>query len=216
MKSFSSQLYFVLDPAHCGTRDPVDLASAAIAGGVDTIQLRVKGLSDRDTFAIGQKLASVCRRENVLFLINDRIDMAMALKADGVHLGQDDLSPDIARRLLGDEAIIGLTVRDTAELQAVDRQLVQYLGIGGVFATTTKNNARQPIGLSGLQHLVSLAGDLPAVAIAGINASNAGEVIATGVGGIAVVSAIAGADDPEAAASALCRIIEEAKRSMQA
>ena len=118
--------------------------------------------------------------------------------------------------MLGDEAIIGLTVRDTAELQAVDRQLVQYLGIGGVFVTTTKNNARQPIGLSGLQHLVSLAGDLPAVAIAGINASNAGEVIATGVGGIAVVSAIASADDPEAAASALCRIIEEAKRSMQA
>jgi thiamine-phosphate pyrophosphorylase len=151
---------------------------------------------------------------SIPLLINDRIDVALAASADGVHVGQDDMSVEDARRLLGPNAIIGLSIKTLAQAEAAPVDLLNYVGIGGVFATTSKDNPDPPIGVDGLTRIASVfrrrAPKLPLCAIAGIDASNAGSAITAGVDGIAVISALSLAASPTDAARALRGIVDAA------
>jgi thiamine-phosphate pyrophosphorylase len=148
----------------------------------------------------------------VPFVVNDRVDVAMAAGADGVHLGQDDMAIEDARRLLGSNAIIGLSVKSVEEAEAARLDLVDYVGSGGVYATSSKQQKNVPIGPAGLTRIIAVlrrrAPDLPVCGIAGIDASNAAEVIAAGADGVAVISAVSLAPSPETAARQLREIVD--------
>lgn len=178
-------------------------ALLAVRGGADTIQYRTKRGDDmRRIIAEGLEVRNVCRRYGVTFLVNDRVDLCMALDADGVHLGKEDMPVETARRLLGSRRIIGATVRNTQDLLAAERASADYVGCGPVFATSTKDLPVEPLGIEGLRR-VAAAARIPVIAIAGITPENAADVIRAGVHGAAVVGAVVRADDPEAAARLL-------------
>jgi thiamine-phosphate pyrophosphorylase len=208
-------LYVLVDPARAIGRPLADVAAAAARGGATLIQLRDKSGQTRtlveEATAIKRSLAG----SGVPILVNDRVDVALAAGADGVHLGRDDLTPVVARRLLGPRAIIGATVRAEADVAALAPGAIDYVCIGGVFATASKDNPDPPIGVHGLAHLARLvrehAPGLPVGAIAGIDEGNAAEVMRAGADGIAVVSAVTTASDPEAAARRLRAIVDGAR-----
>jgi thiamine-phosphate pyrophosphorylase len=148
------------------------------------------------------RLKALLEPRGVPLIVNDRIDVALAARADGVHLGQDDMPPVIARRLAGEDLLIGLSVSDRVEADTADPETVDYVGIGSVFPTGTKADAGEAIGPAFAGELRRLVG-LPSVAIGGVNAASAGELRGSGIEGLAVVSAICAADDPKAAAEQL-------------
>jgi thiamine-phosphate diphosphorylase len=197
------RLYLVADPEHC-RGDLVSTVEAAIAGGVSMVQLRAKWLSDLERFNLATKIRSVCRGHNVQYLVNDRIDIALAVGADGVHLGVSDLPIEAARSISGSGFIIGYSPESNDQLRSAVNRGADYLGIGPVFGTATKADAGSALGLEELANRVRLGG-LPAVGIGGINSGNAESVINAGAAGVAVVSAILGADDPTSAARQLSR-----------
>lgn len=204
------RLYLVLGPDDCA--DPAETAAAAVAGGVTLVQLRAKQASSREFLALARRTLDALAGSGVPLLINDRVDIALAAGAAGVHIGQDDLPAAEARRLLGRDAIIGLTVRSRAEAEAAPLELLDYVSIGGVFATRSKDNPDPPIGLRGLAEIAALLrrrGNLPLCGIAGIGADRAGAVLGAGVDGIAVVSAITAAADPVQAARELRALLPE-------
>ncbi|MCH7941626.1 MAG: thiamine phosphate synthase [Proteobacteria bacterium] len=209
-QSFDLSLYLVIGPDHCAGRDMADVAEAAVRGGAGMVQLRDKASSTRIRIDDARRLAARLTPLGVPLLINDRVDVALAAGADGVHLGQSDMDPTDARRLLGDSAIIGVTVHSLDEALCVPLEQVDYVSIGGVFATASKNNPNPPIDVTGLAEIAVLF-ELPVVAIAGITRDNAAAVIAAGVGGIAVISAVCAAPDPRAAAADLRAIVDGAK-----
>lgn len=208
-------VYAVLDPAGCRGRSPVDVAAAAAHGGATLVQLRAKAAGGRAFVDLARAVKAALAPLGVPLVINDRADVAFAAGADGVHVGQDDLPPEEARRMLGTEAIVGLTVRSEAEAAALPAGAADYAGIGGVFATTSKTNANPPIGLDGLARIAGAlrlrAPGLGLCAIAGVHHGNAREVVRAGVDGVAVVSALFGADDVRAAAARLAAVVREAK-----
>ena len=210
---FNPKLYLIIGAAHCADQDPAALAAQAVRGGVTLVQLREKELSTRAFFQQAQALQNALAPLGVPLLINDRIDIALAARAAGVHIGQDDLPAAEARRVLGPDAIIGLTARSMAEAEAAPLELLDYISIGGVFATSSKNNTDAPIGLDGLcaiaQRLRAKT-KLPLTAIAGIDHRNAAEVIRAGVDGVAVISAICAAESPQNAARELSTLIDQA------
>ena len=209
-QSFDLSLYLVIGPDDCAGRDMADVAEAAAQGGAGMVQLRDKASSTRIRIDDARRLAARLTPLGVPLLINDRVDVALAAGADGVHLGQSDMDPTDARRLLGDSAIIGVTVHSLDEALSVPLEQVDYVSIGGVFATASKNNPNPPIDVTGLAEIAVLF-DLPVVAIAGISRDNAAAVIAAGVAGIAVISAVCAAPDPRAAAADLRAIVDGAK-----
>ena len=209
-QSFDLSLYLVIGPDDCAGRDMADVAEAAAQGGAGMVQLRDKASSTRIRIDDARRLAARLTPLGVPLLINDRVDVALAAGADGVHLGQSDMDPTDARRLLGDSAIIGVTVHSLDEALGVPLEQVDYVSIGGVFATASKNNPNPPIDVTGLAEIAVLF-DLPVVAIAGISRDNAAAVIAAGVAGIAVISAVCAAPDPRAAAADLRAIVDGAK-----
>lgn len=198
-------LYLVTDTRLCVERGVVGTAMLAVHNGATAVQLRDPDATARDLVDVGQRLRAALAGTGVPVLVDDRADIAFAIGADGVHVGQDDLPATAARALLGRSVYIGLSVR-TAEQAAAAARLpahtVDYLGIGPVFAQTTKPGAGAAIGLDALAGVVA-ATTLPTVAIGGITADNAAAVRAAGVSGIAVVSAICGQPDPAAATRAL-------------
>ena len=195
------RLYLVADPDLI-YGELVDVVIAAIGGGVTCVQLRVKSLNDREFEQLGTRVSAVCQERGVLFLVNDRVDIAMAAGADGVHLGVDDLSIEAARRLGGDEFVIGYSPESDEQAVEAGARGASYLGVGPVFGTTSKNDAGAAIGLEALQRRARLS-HVPTVGIGGITASNAGRVLATGAVGVAVMSAILRAADPSRAAEEL-------------
>lgn len=204
------RLYLVLGPDDCA--DPAAVAAVAVVGGVTLVQLRAKQASSREFLALARNMLTALDGSGVPLLINDRVDIALAAGAAGVHIGQDDLPAAETRRLLGKDAIIGLTVRSRTEAEAAPLELLDYVSIGGVFATRSKDNPDPPIGLRGLVEIAALLrrrGDLPLCAIAGIDANKAGAVLGAGVDGIAVVSAVTAAADPAQAARALRALLPE-------
>ncbi len=209
-QSFDLSLYLVIGPDHCAGRPMADVAEAAVRGGAGIVQLRDKTSSTGRQIDDARELKARLTPHHVPLLINDRVDVALAAGADGVHLGQSDMDPSDARRLLGTSAIIGVTVHTLDEARLVPCNQVDYVSIGGVFATTSKNNPNPPIDVTGCAEIAALF-DLPLVAIAGITADNAASVIAAGVDGIAVISAVCAASDPSAAAADLHAIVHGAK-----
>jgi thiamine-phosphate pyrophosphorylase len=189
-----------------GERDLVDVVRAAIRGGATAIQLRDKGASTRDQIELGCALLAVTRPAGVPLIVNDRIDVALGIDADGAHVGQDDMPAPLARRLLGPERILGVSAGTVEEALQAQRDGADYLGTGDVYGTPTKADAGVPIGVDGLAEVVR-AVSIPVVAIGGIKPDNAAAAIQAGAAGIAVISAVIGAADPEAAARKLREIV---------
>ncbi len=201
------RLYLVTDRELSVGRDIEDVVLEAVRGGVTMVQLREKTLPTRPFVESARRLKAVLAPLGITLIINDRVDIALASGADGVHIGQEDMPYLDARRLLGPEAIIGLSVENpeqAAEAEALD---VDYLGVSPVFVTPTKSELETQWGLEGLQQL-RLKSQKTLVAIGGIGPRNAAGVLEAGADGLAVVSAICSAPDPRAAAADLRRIIE--------
>ncbi|MDO6673753.1 thiamine phosphate synthase [Cobetia amphilecti] len=197
--SLDLSLYLVTDPALCAERGLEATVMAAVRGGVSVVQLRDKHASDEEMIAQAIRLKALLDEYEVPLIINDRIEVALASGADGLHIGQSDGDPIEARRRLGEDALIGLSVQTLEQLKAVDVERIDYLGLGPVYATPTKPDHAAPLGIEGLTQLVR-SSPLPTVAIGGISLANAGEVMTSGTDGLAVVSALCSAEDPAAAA----------------
>ncbi len=197
------QLYLVADPEHCNG-DVVSAVTAAIAGGVTMVQLRAKRLSDSRYLELARQVQRACSAQDVAFIVNDRIDIALAAGANGVHLGVDDLPIEAARSIGGPGFLIGYSPETIRDLESAAARGADYLGIGPVFGTATKVDAGSALGLDEFAARVRIGG-LPVVGIGGINAGNARSVLAAGADGVAVVSAILGSADPEGAARQLSR-----------
>lgn len=202
MKRSQLSLYLVTDRAAAGGRSIADVVAGAVRGGVTMVQLREKSLCTRDFIEEARTVRKILAPLGIPLIINDRVDVALASDADGVHLGQSDMSPEDARRLLGPEKIIGLSVENVDQVVPANALDVDYIGISPVFSTPTKTDTASPFGLEGLREAVR-ASVHPTVAIGGMNAGCATEVMRAGADGIAVVSAIMAAESPEAAAREL-------------
>ena len=200
------RLYLVTDRGLSMGRDMVDIVREAVAGGVTMVQLREKDCPMRDFVALGRELVALLRPLGVPLIINDRVDVALACDADGVHIGQSDMPFDIARRLLGPDRIIGLSVESMDDIVAANALDVDYVGVSPVFATSTKTDTARPFGLDGLREAVRLSVH-PTVAIGGMNARTAADVMACGTDGIAVVSAIVSAESTREAARELIDLL---------
>lgn len=210
-KQLDLSLYLVTDRQLAGQRDLADLIQKAIAGGVTVIQLREKDLPAREFYELALKIKQSIP-PGIPLIINDRLDIALASGADGLHLGQSDLPAAVARQCLGPEAIIGLSAENLDQLKEASRLPVDYLAISPVFPTPTKTDTGPAWGLNGLKTARQLT-TLPLVGIGGINEAKAAAVIKAGADGVAVVSAICSSPDPEEAARRLKKIILEAKKT---
>lgn len=197
-------LYLVTDRSLSQGRSTVDVVRAAIRGGVTCVQLREKQCSTRtfleEAWAVRRLLDELEAR--IPLIVNDRIDIALAIGADGVHLGQTDMPISDARRLAGSLLTIGISAESVADAIRAEAEGADYIGVSPVFATPTKNDTAPPLGLVGLR-AIRAAVSLPVVGIGGIKAENAAEIIRAGADGVAVVSAIVSAPCPERAAAAL-------------
>ena len=211
-RSLDLSLYLVTDRKLAGPRNLLEVVQKAIKGGVTVVQLREKDLSAREFYELGIRTKELLPPD-VPLLIDDRLDLALAIGTDGLHLGQRDLPVEIARKLLGPPAIIGLSVENLSQLQAAKQLPVDYLAISPVFSTPTKTDTGPAWGLDGLRTARELT-CLPLVAIGGIDENNAASVIQAGADGVAVVSAICAAPDPEEAARRLKNIILEARKKL--
>ena len=200
-------LMLVTDRALSGGRAVEKIVESAVSGGVTIVQLREKEAATREFVALGRRVAEILRPRRIPLIINDRVDVALAVLADGVHLGATDMNAADARSILGPKAIIGLSVENEEQAVASDRLDVDYLGVSPIFATPTKTDTSAAWGIEGLWRLRPLVRK-PLVAIGGINPGNAARVIEAGADGLAVVSAICAALDPEAAARELRAILD--------
>jgi thiamine-phosphate pyrophosphorylase len=204
-------LYFVTDRGLSRGRPTLDIVRAAVQGGVSCVQLREKTGSTREFIAAALQLKPFLKSCGVALIINDRVDVALAVGADGVHLGQSDMPLAAARSLTGPAMVIGISVESVADAVAAQSGGADYLGVSPVFATPTKTDAAAPLGLAGLR-AIRAAVRLPLVAIGGLNLANAADAVRSGADGIAVVSAIAAAEDPAQAARDLARAVFSARR----
>ena len=208
--NFNLSLYLVTDRGLAGGRDISWIVREAVAGGVTMVQLREKDCSTAEFVTLAKELKAALQPLGVPLIINDRIDVALAVDADGVHIGQSDMPYKTARALLGKNKIIGLSVETMEEVIAANALDVDYIGISPVYATPTKTDTLTPFGLEGIEQVMQLSRHR-CVAIGGMNRDTIGEVIARGVEGVAVVSAIVAAESPRAASAELANIVERNK-----
>ncbi|MCK4806102.1 MAG: thiamine phosphate synthase [Candidatus Aegiribacteria sp.] len=187
-------LYLVTDPLLCGSRGVVETCRLALGAGVGALQLRDKNASTRELIQMAVILQNLCRRHRALFIVNDRVDVALATGADGVHLGQDDMPVLLARKILGPDPVIGASARSPREAESAWKEGADYIAANLIFPTDTKTDLGEPLGTEAVTELKKVS-PLPLVAIGGINASNADIVRKAGADGIAVVSAIMAAED---------------------
>jgi len=206
------RLYALVDPDRAGGVGLVELSAQVARGGATMVQLRDKHATTRRMVDEARAIKASLLPFNVALVVNDRADVAFAAAADGVHVGQDDLAPEDARALLGPDAIIGQSIKTVAQARAAPIETLDYVCVGGVFATTSKDNPDPPVGITGLVAILEVLRDraprLPIGAIAGIDETNAADVIMAGADGIAVISALALAPDPGAAARRLRAIVD--------
>lgn len=207
-------LYLVTDRALSRGRSNVEIVREAVAGGVTCVQLREKHVGTAEFLAEVRLVQQVLRGTGVPLIINDRVDVALAAGANGVHVGQLDMPVAAVRRLVPLEWIVGVSAESAADAIRAEWDGADYIGASPVFATPTKADHAPPIGLAGLR-AIRAAVKIPVVAIGGINVENAGEVIRAGADGLAVVSAIVAADSPRAAAARLCQAIEAGRKSRE-
>jgi len=186
----------------------VELARLAINGGADAIQFRQKSGSTREMIETAREMRKICAENGATFIVNDRVDVAIAAEADGVHLGQDDFPIPVARKLLGDDVIIGGSASTIEEARQCLLEGADYVGFGPVYPTTSKDDANPVTGIPILKQVVK-AISLPIIVIGGVSAENVPEVMRAGAHGIAVISAVCCQDDPEKATRALHRVLYE-------
>jgi thiamine-phosphate pyrophosphorylase len=203
---FDPSVYLVLDRLFVGQRDLLATLQAALAGGVTMVQLRDKQASRPLFLEQARRIQALLRPTGVPLIINDRVDVALEIGADGVHVGQDDMPAAEARRLLGPDAIVGLSVSRANECAGVDAALVDYVGLGPVFPTDTKPDAPPALGVGGVRALRPRLA-VPVVAIGGIGGGNAAGIVSAGADGVAVVSSVCAAPDPAAATRLLTRAV---------
>ena len=204
-------VYLVTDRGLCGVRGVAAVVAQAARAGACCVQLREKTASTRRFVEAAEKIGAVLAPHRIPLIINDRIDVALAAGADGVHVGQSDMLPETARRLLGPDAIIGLSVETWEDVVAAQQLDVNYLGISPVYATPTKTDTKEPWGLEGVARIRNFSRH-PLVAIGGLDASNAADVVRVGADCIAVVSAICAAPDPFTATQQIKAIIDSANK----
>ncbi len=200
-------LYLVLDRMALKGRDEVEVAAAAIRGGVKAVQLRDKQRTKAELLTIARKLKDLCTEKGVLFIVNDHLDVALAAGADGLHLGQDDMPPAEARRILPVGMLIGCSTHSTAEAVRSQAEGADYVAIGSIYPTTSKEKFKL-VGLETLQRVRSKV-SVPLIAIGGINHTNVQDVMKAGADGVAVISAVLGANDVEKATR---RLVAKMKR----
>jgi thiamine-phosphate pyrophosphorylase len=205
-------LYIITDEMIGGGRSPAEIAQRAIAGGADVIQLRDKTCSPLALLRTARYLRTITRKSGTLFIINDRLDVAIACGADGVHLGHDDMPISTARQLAPPGFLIGVSVGTVGEAVQAEREGADYLALSPIFSTASKDDAGPGRGLDRLRE-IRRAVSIPLIAIGGINRQNAGDVIAAGADGIAVISAVVASPDIMAAARELKDLVQESKRS---
>jgi thiamine-phosphate pyrophosphorylase len=211
---FDPTLYLVTDPELGRGRSLVEIVGAAVTGGVTLVQLRDKRADGRVLLEQSRALKALLDPHGIPLIVNDRIDVALAAGAAGCHVGQSDLPAEDARAILGPDAIIGLSIDALDQARAADSEHVDYVAHGPFAATGTKPDAGAPVGARGIAAVRELSA-LPLVAIGGIDAGNAADAIRAGADGIAVVSAIVAAADPEAAARELRAVIDTARRALE-
>jgi len=199
-------LYLIADVEFTAGRDLVALVRQAVRGGVTAVQLRAKGLETREFLQLALRMAPVLKTKSIPLIINDRVDIAMACGADGVHLGQEDMPPDRARRLLGKSKIVGVSVNTLKEAREAGRLGANYAGLGPIYSTSTKDTDLPVVGPEGVRRMRKKI-DIPIIAIGGINAGNAAAVMNAGAAGIAIVSAILGAAEIRKAAAEIKALI---------
>ena len=204
----SEQLYLITDPADAPLRQLEATVAAALEAGVGLVQYRAKQAEDQQRLIEARALRQLCARHGALFIVNDRIDLALAVEADGVHLGQGDLPPAIARRLLGRDRLIGRSTNRLEQLQAAVADGCDYVGVGPVHATPTKPG-REPVGLAYVRQAAATS-PIPFFPIGGIDASNLAAVVAAGARQVAVVRAVMAAEDPGAACRQLLATLQAA------
>jgi thiamine-phosphate pyrophosphorylase len=197
-------LYLILDPAVAGSRSLADITSTALDAGVRLFQLRMKALETGRLYEMAAVLCPLVQQGGGIFIVNDRVDVAKAVGADGVHLGQEDLPLADARAILGAGRLIGISTHNPAQAVEAEAGGADYIGYGPIFPTATKENPDPVVGVEGL-HDVRAKVRIPIVAIGGINAGNIGAVQSAGADGIAVVSAVLAAGDPKAAIAELMK-----------
>lgn len=199
---FDLSLYLVTDRPLSLGRDMEWIVEEAVKGGVTMVQLREKDCSTREFIELAVRVKKALQPHNVPLIINDRLDVALAADADGLHIGQSDMEYGTARKLLGKDKIIGLSVENIEQVHQANELDVDYIGISPVFSTSTKTDTALPFGLTGVEQTMKISRH-PAVAIGGINLSNAADIMLAGANGIAVVSAICSAESPMEAAKLL-------------
>jgi thiamine-phosphate pyrophosphorylase len=202
------RLYVITDATFRG-RTHEEVAEAALRGGATVLQFREKHATTRQLYETARRLRELCRSLAVPFIVNDRVDIALAVDADGVHVGPDDLPVAVVRQLLGPHRIVGASAGNVEEALRAQEEGATYLGVGAVYATGTKPDAGAPIGPGGLGEIVR-AVRIPVVGIGGITRETVPEVIRAGASGVAVISAVAAAEDMVQAARALRRAVDEA------
>jgi thiamine-phosphate pyrophosphorylase len=215
-KKVDLRLNAIVDPERSGGRDLAALARLCAEGGATLVQLRDKVSETRAMVEAARAIKAALAPFAVPLVVNDRVDVALAAGADGVHLGQDDMAVADARRILGPAAMIGLSVKNVGEAEAAPIALIDYVGSGGVYATLSKQQKNPPIGPEGLARIIGVLSaraqkenkELPVCGIAGIDATNAAAVIGAGADGVAVISALSLALDPAAAARALRDVVD--------
>jgi thiamine-phosphate pyrophosphorylase len=202
-------LYLVTDRSLCGKRPLEEIVIQAVEGGAAYVQLREKDVSTRFFVEEAQRIKQLLKPYKVPLIINDRVDVALACGAEGIHIGQEDMPYKLVRKLMGQKAIVGLSVETWKDVEVSQKLDVNYIGVSPVFSTPTKADTKDAWGLEGLAKIKSFSRH-PLVAIGGINESNVREVMRAGADCIAVVSAICAAYDPEAAARTINDIIDSA------
>jgi len=207
-RAFDLGVYLITDRACCGSRSVEEVVVAAIDSGVTLVQLRDKNVDARPMLALGRRLLELLRPVGIGLIVNDRIDVAQVLDADGVHIGQQDIPYAEARRLLGSEKIIGVSVGSEAEAREAAGWDVDYVGVGPVFPTASKPNAGAALGPDETARLARLSGHR-AVAIGGIDGANAVRLFEEGLEGVAVISAICSAADPGVATRQFVKLMKE-------
>lgn len=204
-------VYLVLDPNLCGgIQGMIDTTRAAVQNGATCVQLRAPHWKKRALVECGRELKKILSGSNVPLIINDHADVCLAVNAEGLHVGQDDLSAQDARAIIGPDKVLGLSVSNAEELTAVDESLVDHLGIGPIFSTSTKMDAGAALGIDGFAKLASRK-PCPVVAIGSVKVPIVGELIRAGADGVAVVSAICGQTDPGSATKELAAAVARAR-----
>lgn len=206
-------LYVIVDRGMIKGRSPIQVAREAITGGATALQLREKKMEGRDLYTFASSLKKIAKKRRALFIVDDRVDIAKACDADGVHLGNKDLPIKIARKILGKKKIIGATVRNLSQALKAQKEGADYLSLGPIFPTRTKQGLPPPRGLKAITRIKKKI-KIPLIAIGGINRNNVTSVIKAGADGVAIASAVVEAKNIRKATKELLKQIKKAKQSM--